>query len=356
MTSTLSQPSDITESMGTTFVSTGASQTRAKRIGDREKTAARLLRSSVERVYDAEVDIDWDEPWVEGKSFVPEHRLSLYGTRFWDSLTQEQQVEVSRHEMTSIFSFGLFAECMLSSGLFRQILSHGYATDTARYALAEIGDETRHSTMFSRAINKLGLAPYQLPAAMTRIAGVGLYLIPLGPAMHGGTLLIEEILDRLQREATIDENVQPHLRQLFKIHVLEEARHITFAREELARSYQTCGRAARAFHRFTLATMAWGVYPTLVNPLVYRNALGISPLRGTLLSLLNPRYAENAKFAAEPMVRYFHEVGLVSGKFTTRVWRAARMLPDDLHEEIFGEPPTNKVSWLKRLLGRAVGV
>nr|WP_244431637.1 diiron oxygenase [Segniliparus rugosus] len=342
--------------MGASFAATGASQTRGKRIGDREKTAARLLRSSVERVYDAEVDIDWDEPWAEGKTFGPTHRLSLYGTRIWDKLSPEQRVELSRHELASIFSFGLFAECMLSSGLFRQILAHGYATDTTRYALAEIGDETRHSTMFSRAINKLGVAPYQLPSAMTRIAGVGLYLIPLGPSMHGGTLLIEEILDRLQREATIDENVQPHLRQLFKIHVLEEARHITFAREELVRSYQACGRAARAFHRFILATMAWGVYPTLVNPLVYRNVLGMSPLRGMLASLLNPRYAENAKFAAEPMVRFFHEVGMVEGRFTTRVWRAARMLPDDLHEEIFGEPPTTKTSWFKRVLGRAVGV
>ncbi|MGL6236864.1 MAG: AurF N-oxygenase family protein [Segniliparus sp.] len=342
--------------MGATFVAAGASQTQAKRIGDRQKTAARLLRASVERSYDAEVDIDWDEPWLDGKTFGPEHRLSLYGTRIWDKLSPEQRSDLARHEMASVLSFGILAEAGLSAVLFRKLMTGKLADDATRYLLSEIGDETRHSTMFSRMINKLDVEPYRQPKFLIRILSVGAQLIPLGASAWGGTLLIEEVLDRLQRESMISEQVQPHLRQLFKIHVLEEARHITYAREELVRSYQASNRLGKAFHRLVLAVMCAGVLPALANPQVYRRALGMSPLRGALVAQLNPNYRVRATFASEPMVRYFHEVGLITGRVTAKVWKATRALPDDLHEEIFGAPPSTSGSRLKRLVASAVGV
>ncbi|EFV14952.2 AurF N-oxygenase family protein [Segniliparus rugosus] len=339
------------------MLATGASQTRAKRIGDREKTAARLLRSAVERSYDAEVDIDWDEPLADDKLFVPEHRSSLYGTRLWDKLSAEQRHEVSRHEMASIFSFGIFAEAVLSTFLLRHVLSGGLANDSVRYALAEIGDEARHSTMFSRAINKLDVEPYELPKALNLLINLFTSVLPPCATTWGGTLLVEEVLDRMQREAILDESVQPHLRQIFKIHVLEEARHITFAREELVRTYQKANRFTKAFHRFMIAFGCSIVIPVVYHPQIYRRVLGISPLRGALVAQLNPNYRKNAQFMCEPMARYFHEVGLVSGRVTLALWKSTRGLPDDLHEEIFGAPRKQKApSRIGRGLRKLIGV
>ncbi|EFV13273.2 hypothetical protein HMPREF9336_01860 [Segniliparus rugosus ATCC BAA-974] len=343
--------------MGTAFVATGASQTRAKRIGDREKTAARLLRSAVERSYDAEVDIDWDEPWVGGKHFAPEHRLSLYGTRIWDKLSHEQRIELSRQEMASIFSFGIFAEASLSSILFRCVATGALTDDATRYMLTEIGDETRHSTMFSRAINKLGVKPLLLPRWVTQLFIALVNVVPTGAAIYGWTLLIEEILDRLQREATLNDSMQPHLRQLFKIHVLEEARHITFAREELVRSYQASGRSMRALHRMLIALVGVIVLPLLFHPVAYRRALGMSPLRGLLVAQLNPNYRANVQFACEPMIRYFHEAGLITGKLTLRLWKLTRALPDDIHAEAFGAPRKQRTpSLVGRGFRKLIGV
>jgi len=55
-------------------------QPTGQRASRRETTAERLLRSSAARSYDPEVDIDWAAPLPEGKYYLPEHRVSLYGT------------------------------------------------------------------------------------------------------------------------------------------------------------------------------------------------------------------------------------------------------------------------------------
>ena len=47
-------------------------------------------------------------------------------------------------------------------------------------------------------------------------------------------LVAEEITDRLQREMVNDEDVHPLVRMVNRIHVVEEARHVRFAREEVA--------------------------------------------------------------------------------------------------------------------------
>ncbi len=102
--------------------------------------------------------------------------------------------------------------------------------------------------MFARLINKTGVPPYKLPKGFLSFAKI-LHFVPLGPSVSGATLLIEEILDRAQREAMNDPSMQPQLRQLMKIHVLEEARHITFARLEMIEGMQRRRKATRAWHR-----------------------------------------------------------------------------------------------------------
>ncbi|MFD0365330.1 diiron oxygenase [Nocardia sp. GCM10030253] len=322
-------PTDTPHSIVTTA---GASSVRRKTVGDRQKTAQRLLRSSAERAYDGELDIDWDAPIAPDKRWVPEHRQSLYGTKLWDRLTPEQRTELGLHELVSVLSFGIVAEAGLSTMLLRTVLEgDGLADDHTRYALAEIGEETRHSTMFSRLVNLTGLPPYVPPGLGRRLLRFT-SMIPLGPSAYAGTLLIEEILDRLQREALNDTDVQPHVRQLMKIHVLEEARHITYAREELVRAIEARGPVSNAFHRLLFAVMVLGVYPVLVNPKVYRS-VGISPLHGFLAAFTSPNYRVNATFAGEPLLRFAHEVGMLDGAVTRLLYKLSRTVPQDVLDE-----------------------
>ncbi|WP_024801922.1 diiron oxygenase [Nocardia sp. BMG51109] len=293
----------------------------------RERVADRLLRSSAEHFYDADVDIDWAAPWEEGKHWLPEHRLSLYGTELWRRLTPEQRVELGKHELVSLLSFGILAEGLLSKYLLR-IVAREPATRHAMYALTEIGEESRHSTMFARLIDKTGVAPYR-PNRLNRIQLKLAEFFPLGPVVYAGTLLIEEILDRGQRETMADSTIQPHVRQLMRIHVLEEARHIGFARDELARGMAERGAARRLPHQLLLAYFGLVVYPMLINPKVYES-VGIEPWRGFLAAFTGPQYRATMRFLSEPMLRYFAEVGLLDGKVVHALWQLARSLPDDL--------------------------
>ncbi|WP_378737928.1 diiron oxygenase [Nocardia brasiliensis] len=325
----------MTEPIRHAVSTAGMSTTRAKNVGDRQKTAQRLLRSAADRAYDGEVDINWDAPLEPDKRWMLDHRQTLYGTYLWDRLTEEERRTLGMHEAVSALSFGLLAEAALSTFLLRQVIEYQNPGDEhSRYALAEVGEETRHSTMFSRLINKSGLPAYQPFVPKQLFKAVRLMgLVPMGPATMAGLLLVEETLDRLQRENMDDPRIQPHMRQLNKIHVLEEARHITYAREELVRQIGRRGKMANAAHRLAFAVMVFGIQPAVVTPRVYRS-VGIHPLHGLAVALLNPNYRENAKFAGEMLLRYAYEVGMVRGAVSTRILRLARALPDDVSAEL----------------------
>lgn len=316
----------------------GASGTKGRMVGDRQKTAQRLLRSTADRAYIGELDIDWDAPLEPDKEWVPAHRQTLYGTTLWGELSPQQRRELGKREAVAVLSFGIYAEVGLSMMLMRSVIeSPVVADDHCRYALAEIGEEARHSTMFSRLINKSGVRPYLTPKPFRKaIRLVG--LVPSGPAAYAGTLLIEEVLDRLQREGMADDTIQPHFRQLMKIHVLEEARHITYAREEMVRSIQARSTPLVAFHRGLFAAAVLGVLPALVNPRVYRT-VGLSPVRGAIMAQRSPNYRARAQFSGEPLLRFAYEAGFIKGAISSRLMRLSRALPPDIVDELTGRAP-----------------
>ena len=81
----------------------------------------RLLKSSARQSYDPDVDIDWEAPEVPGLYWMQPERISLYGTPLWDRLSEEQRVELSKHEIASIASVGLWFELVLMQLLLKDV-------------------------------------------------------------------------------------------------------------------------------------------------------------------------------------------------------------------------------------------
>src|SRR3954464_13586803 len=77
------------------------------------KTATRLLGSTSRNSYDPELDIDWDAPVDLDKKFMPYERVSLHGTVLWQRISEEQRRELSRPEIASVASTGLWFELIL---------------------------------------------------------------------------------------------------------------------------------------------------------------------------------------------------------------------------------------------------
>ena len=284
----------------------------------------RLLRSSARQSYDPEVDLDWDAPLVDGLWFMQPERMSLYGTHLWEGLSEVQRIELSKHEVASISSVGLWFELILMQMMVRDLYDADPTSARMHYALTEVADECRHSTMFGKAIQRSGVPAYG-PVPRIHRLGRLMKTIGVGVSAYASILLAEEVLDRWQRELMRDERVQPMVRMVSRIHVLEEARHMTFARDEIERQLPRLGRAALTWHQAMLGQTGFMVARALVNPEVYRS-VGLDPREARRVALGNPHYQQTLAWMGEKVTGYLGDLGLIPSH-QRPVWRRSLLLP-----------------------------
>lgn len=287
--------------------------------------ADRLLRSSARHSYDPEVDLDWEAEAVPGLWWMQPERVSLYGTPLWDTLSLEQQIELSRHEVASIASVGLWFEILLMQLLLKDVYRSDPRTERTHYMLTEIADECRHSTMFGKSIGKFGVPAYGPRTPLKRVARV-FPLIARGAGAYASILIGEEPVDRWQRDMMGDERIQPLVRMTARIHVLEEARHVSFARDEMEKAAVGMSRAERIVQQALIAESSFMMMRSLVHPDVYK-AVGIDPREGRRTALANPNYRATIAWMGEKVMPYLQEQGMVGGGRIRRTWRASFLLP-----------------------------
>jgi hypothetical protein len=287
-------------------------------------TVTRLLKSAARQSYDPDVDLNWDAPEVPGLWAMQPERMSLYGTRLWDRLSDEQRKELSKHEVASIASVGLWFEIVLMQVLLKDVYRSDPTDPRTHFLLTEIADECRHSTMFGRAIGAHGVPAYGPRPQIRRLAKI-FPLIARGAGAYASILIGEEPVDRWQREQMNDGRIQPLIRMVSRIHVLEEARHVTFAREELEKSVARMGRTERLFQQTVTAQAAFVMMRSLVHPDVYA-AVGIDPAEGRRAALGNESYRATIAWMGEKVMPYLEEQGMVGGGHNRKVWRASFLL------------------------------
>jgi P-aminobenzoate N-oxygenase AurF len=289
----------------------------------REQTATRLLDSSVRHSYDPLLEIDWDAPAVPDLFWLPPQRSGLYGTPLWEALSHEQRVELTKHEIASAASAGVWFETVLMQMLIRQYYDQDPTSRHAQYALTEIADECRHSIMFGRLLEALGTPPYQ---ASRRDQALGRFLkaTATGPHMYAAILLAEEVLDAFQREVMADDTLQPLIRMVCRIHVIEEARHVKYAREELARQVAQSNRATLAYSRIVIGRAANTIVNRLVHPRLYES-VGIPGKVGHAAALSNPVFRDTLRWSASRAVGFFTDLGLIKGP-ARLLWRRSGLI------------------------------
>ena len=290
------------------------------------RTAVRLLSSSSRNSYDPDLDIDWDAP-VAGPNgdmkFMPLERTSLYGTALWERMSDEQRYELSRHELASVASTGLWFEIILIQMLARWAYHQDPQDPRTQYALAEIGDETRHVLMFAKAIARIGTPTYRPPNFVHQLAR--LYKATArGPALFAPVLVAEEITDRLQRETVNDESVHPLVRMVSRIHIVEEARHVRFAREEVARQMANLGFVGKIVTNLSSAIVASFVASSLISRDVYA-AVGLDPDEATKAARSNPNWHESRRWMAEKIMGFLDEQGMLTW-YTRPIYELAHLI------------------------------
>jgi hypothetical protein len=276
----------------------------------RDKTANRLLVSSSKNSYDPLLDIDWDADIDLGMAYMPFERVSLYGTPEWEALSDAQKIELSKHELASVASTGLWFEILLIQMLARYAYHEDPQGAHTQYALTEIGDETRHVIMFAKAVARMGTPTYRPPAYVRNLAKVYAGLAK-GVGVFAPVLVAEEITDRLQRETMNDEQIHPLVRMVNRIHVVEEARHVRFAREEVARLMPFLGPFSKVLTTTSSAVVAAFVMHVLINPEVYAS-VGLDPKTTAKIARNNPHNQQTRRWMGEKIMKFLDEQGMVT--------------------------------------------
>ncbi|MGB8941437.1 MAG: diiron oxygenase [Streptomyces sp.] len=238
---------------------------------EEDDVARRLLDSAAVLAYDPATEVDWDTPLDRDFHGASPEWCSLYGTSYWQELTDAQRKELTRQEAASVASTGIWFEMILQQMVLRDVYAKDPTSDEVQWALTEIAEECRHSIMFARGAEKLGAPPYR-PHRFAVELGRVFKTVAFGEAAYAAILVAEEVLDVMQRDWMRDERVVPFVRTINNIHVVEESRHMKFARDQTTKRMAGTGRVRRQINALVIAIASYVIVTSMVNRKVYANA------------------------------------------------------------------------------------
>ncbi|MCP9618600.1 diiron oxygenase [Nocardia otitidiscaviarum] len=280
--------------------------------------AQRLLSGSAKKSYDPVVDLDWDAPLDPEKFFLPPEVVSLYGTELWEALSPAQRRELSRQELANVLSVGIWFENLLNRLLLRELMNGDPTSRQSHYTLTEMGDECRHMMMFGKLVDRIEARPYW-PNAGGRVVISGLQLFLRGSMVWVGALVGEEIFDAVQRRTLDDPELQPLVARAMRVHVTEEARHIGFARDALARRVGSMSKAELAYTRLCVAVAAPLFVHLLTNRHMYERA-GLDGRAARRIARENPYAKRTLGAGAANLAGFLDKHGLI-GPIGKAIWR-----------------------------------
>jgi hypothetical protein len=302
----------------------GVTESALARLGGTDPDlSARLLESSATLSYDPLTEIDWDAPLPDGEYGLNPEWSTLYGTPLWDEMSEAQRVTLTRHEVGSMMSTGIWFEMILQQVILREQYAKDPRDPEFQFALTEIADECRHSIMFARACQKLGVPAY-LPKRHVIAQGRIFKTFASAEIAYGGALVAEEVLDVIQRDLMRGENVLDIVRTGSKIHVVEESRHMKFARAQIRDHLARASAARRRRSSVAIAIGAYIIVTSLVSEHVYR-AAGLEPRRAVAAARNSTHRASMMRNGCAGLMDFLGEAGLLT-RPAVALYRRAHML------------------------------
>ena len=217
-----------------------------------EGLLARLSHQSVVKHFDAYADVDWDAPEMRIRRDDPRWALDdgdpLGRTRWYRQLPVERQASLGLDMVASKMKIGLQFESILKQGLLRFAAELPNRSPEFRYCYHELIEEAHHSLMFQEFVNRSGFDA----AGLSGFDRIGANFV-VGLSRRFPELFFvfvlggEDPIDHVQRrELRRGATMHPLLERIMRIHVTEEARHLSFARHYLKRRVPQLSRFRRA--------------------------------------------------------------------------------------------------------------
>lgn len=276
-----------------------------------QDVARRLLDSAAKLSYDPAAEVDWETPLDPDHHGASPEWSTLYGTPYWRELTEAQRKALTRQEAASVASTGIWFEMILQQMVLRDMYAKDPTDLRFQWALTEVADECRHSIMFARGAAKLGAPAYRPHRAVVEL-GRAFKTLAFGEAAYAAILVAEEVLDVMQRDWMRDERVAPFVRTINNIHVVEESRHMKFARDETRRRLRNAGPVRRHINSLVVAIASYYIVTSMVNRDVYANA-GLDSERARSEAATNEHHKSLMRSSCSGLMEFLASARLLTG-------------------------------------------
>jgi len=288
---------------------------------------ARLSNLSVTKHFDAYADVDWDGPEMRIDRHDPRWALDgndpLGATDWYRDLPLETQASLGLDLVASKMKIGLQFESILKQGLLRFAAELPNRSPEFRYCYHELIEEAHHSLMFQEFVNRSGFDARGLSKVDRAGASFVVGLARRFPELFfvfvlGG----EDPIDHVQRrELRRGGTIHPLLERIMRIHVTEEARHLSFARHYLKRRVPQLSR----FRRAELAVGAPLILAAMAQMMLRpsRQIVADYAIPASVLDLAytyNPEHRAATVESLQKVRRLCEEVGLLTPAYR-RLWR-----------------------------------
>ena len=285
----------------------------------------RLNRQSVDKHFDAYTDVDWDGPGMAVDPADPRFRIwsfdPLARTDWYLAQSPEVQSRVGLHRVAAAMRIGWEFENVLMRGLLEYVFWLPSNRPQFRYSHHEIIEECQHTLMFQEFVNRTGLDVRGMPVDMKVGSRLVVHMSRIFPALFfmfvlGG----EDPVDHVQRLQLRGGESHPVVERIMRIHVTEEARHVSFARQFLKRTVPDLGPVRRAI----LALWAPVLFGTMGRVMVFpprhlRKAYGV-PRRQLRRAMRSDEGRQLLRDAVAKPRKLCTELGLV-GRPARALWK-----------------------------------
>jgi len=277
----------------------------------------RLSEQSVRKHFDAYVDVPWDDHEVDATD--PRWALRdtdpLGHTDWYRSLPVEEQARLGLWSTVTKMKTGLQFENVLCRGILEFVDTLPNGAPEYRYAMHELIEEGQHQLMFQEFVNRSGIDV----AGMPLDARIGTrFVVLLGRLFPELFFLFvlggEDPIDHVQRESLRTGDPHPLLEAIMRIHVTEEARHLSFARHYLKDRVPRLGRVRRVLLAAGTPLILGEMGRMMLEPskqLVREFAIPAEVLREAYDD--NPVHQDAAATALRKVRNLCTELGLTSG-------------------------------------------
>jgi hypothetical protein len=304
-----------------------------------EPMVARLNDLSVRKHFEAYVDVPWDEHPIDPTDprweLAPDDALG--GTEWYRSQPPEVRARLGLDRITSQMQVGYFFEGVLKRGLLEHATTLPAGSPELRYVYHEVIEEAHHSLMFQEFCGRGGRAtvawvPFEARFGAQRVVGLArrfpelFFLFVLGG---------EDPIDHVQREVLraskdADRELHPLLERIMRIHVTEEARHLSYARNWLRDRVPQLGLVRRSILAIAAPLILGEMGGMMLTPskeLVQRYQIPKAVLREAYED--NPAHQEAAARALRKVRVLCRDLGLIRTPITRFLWKRKKIWMDD---------------------------